>query len=319
MDLDVSIIVVTYNSAPCIKECLDSVLVQEGGRFEITVVDNASSDVTVSIVQAMGSGIRLLANQENVGFGQACNQGFGVSGGRLILLLNPDAKLVERQGLRRLCEAMESNARWGVAGTRVTEADGTVECPPAATYPDQHRAGCDFSKLPGRIAWVYGASMCIRREVFAAVGGFDPGFFLSSEETDLCLRVRQQGWEIGFVPQVTAAHIGTASERGLDPYDTWRRRVPGIYRFWWKHYPPAAARRLVRRDRLRARFRQRWYGLVASWSGTESRAWRQHRRYAGIADAAGSFLEAWPQPASGEGQRPHTTQGDRAVAKPTTR
>jgi GT2 family glycosyltransferase len=291
METDVSIIVVTYNSAPCIKGCLDSVLAQQGPGFEILVVDNVSADETVKVVRAMGSGIRLLVNQANVGFGRGCNQAFGESHGRFVLFLNPDARLPQPDSLSRLCQAMAQNPKWGLAGTRVLESDGTVECPPAYSYPDEQRAHCDFSRLPGQIAWVFGASMFVRREVFAVVEGFDPGFFLSSEETDLCLRIRQQGWEIGFVPEVVAQHIGAASERGIDPYDTWRRRVPGIYRFWSKHYPAVDARRLVRRDWLRARFRQHWYGVVARFAGTESRAWRQHRRYAGISEAARIFLE----------------------------
>jgi GT2 family glycosyltransferase len=294
METDVSVIVVTYNSAPCIKECLDSVLAQEGVRLEVIVVDNVSADETVSVVRAMGAGIRVLANQENVGFGRGCNQGFGASCGRFILLLNPDARLPQRDSLARLCQAMERNPRWGLAGTRVTEAGGAVECPPSFSYPDERRAHCDFSHLPGKIAWVFGASMFIRRDVFAAVEGFDPGFFLSSEETDLCLRIRQHGWEIGFVREITAEHIGAASERGIDPYDTWRRRVPGIYRFWSKHYPAADARRLVRRDWLRATFRKHSYAVLAWFAGSDSRAWRQQRRYAGISAAARLFLEAPP-------------------------
>ena len=292
MDIDVSVIVVAFNSAPCINECLDSILEQQGARFEVIVVDNASADDTLKVVRGMGRGIRLLANQENIGFGRGCNQGFGASAGRFLLLLNPDARLPERDSLARLCQVMQENVRWGLAGTRVTESGGTIDFLPSASYPDQHRAHCDFSQLPGSIDWVFGASMLIRREVFSAVGGFDPAFFLSSEETDLCLRIRQHGWEIGFVPQVTAQHIGAASERGIDPYDTWRRRVPGIYRFWAKHYPPTDARRLVRRDWLRARFRQCWYAVMVWFAGTDSKAWRQHRRYAGISEAARKFLDA---------------------------
>jgi len=79
MDLDVSVIVVAFNSAPCIKECLSSILGQRDAGFEVIVVDNASADDTVGVVRGLGAGIRLLANRENVGFGQACNQGFAAS------------------------------------------------------------------------------------------------------------------------------------------------------------------------------------------------------------------------------------------------
>lgn len=300
MDIDVSLIAVTYNSAPCIAACLNSVLKQQGVRLEVIVVDNASSDETVSVVAGLGSNIHLLANQENIGFGRGCNQGFGASRGRYLFLLNPDAWLEERDSLTRLLERMQREVRWGLAGTRVIESDGATECPPAACYPDEHHVHCDFSHLPGRIAWVFGASMFIRREAFAAVGGFDPGFFLTSEETDLCLRLRQHGWEIGFVPEVTARHIGAASERGTDPYITWLRRVPGIYRFWSKHYPPKDVRRLLWKDWFRASFRSRWYGTLARFLGPGSSAWRKHRRNAAIRDVSWRLLRSGsPHPGAG--------------------
>lgn len=287
--IDVSVIVVTYNSAPCIERCVGSVREQEGVVTELIVVDNVSTDDTVAVVRHLGADVHLIVNSENVGFGRGCNQGFAVSRGRFLYLLNPDAQLEQRDGLARLKGAMAQNPRWGLAGTRVITPEGEIQGA-ERQYPDQQRVGCDFSHLPGTLAWVSGASMFIRREVFAAVDGFDPGFFLSSEETDLCLRIRQGGWEIGFVPEVSVRHVGMASECSFDPYETWLRRLPGMHRFWAKHYPAAAVRRLVRRDLFRAGFRQRWYGLLARLQGPGSGAWHKHRRYAGICEASRRFL-----------------------------
>ena len=291
--MDISIIVVTYNSAPCIATCVGSACEQEGVQVELIVVDNSSTDDTLGMLRGLTPNIHVEANHENIGFGRACNQAFALSHGRFIFLLNPDAQLEQRDALAQLCRAMEQHARWGLAGTRVITSDGRCEGP-AATYPEQHRVHRDFSHLPGTLAWVYGASMMVRREVFAAVDGFDPGFFLSSEETDLCLRVRQQGWEIGFVPDVSVRHIGMASERGSDPYETWLRRMPGLLRFWSKHYPPEDVRRLVRKDWFRASFRRQWYGVIAQFCGPRSEAWLKHRRYAGICEATRRFLSAGP-------------------------
>jgi GT2 family glycosyltransferase len=271
---------------------LASVLKQRGVRFELVVIDNASTDNTLKLLRSAGPNVHVLANSENVGFGRACNQGFLASSGRFIFLLNPDAWLEGEESLLQLCRAMEQNINWGLAGTRVTEPDGVTESPPASFYPDQHRLQGQFAKLPGNIAWVLGASMFVRREVFSAVEGFDPGFFLTSEETDLCLRIRQQGWEIGFVREVTVRHIGFASEMGIDPYLTWLRRVPGIYRFWSKHFAEADARRLLWKDWIRASLRRQWYGTLAKFLGRESIAWNKHRRYAGISEAAWRFLSA---------------------------
>jgi GT2 family glycosyltransferase len=261
-------------------------------NFEIIVVDNISSDNTVKEIQETQRKVRLQINHENVGFGRACNQGAALSSGKYIMFLNPDAAFNDNGILSKLCRVMERNISWGLAGTTVTEADGSVDCPPSYTYPKQDRASRDFSVLPGRIAWVFGASMIVRREAFEKTGGFDPEFFLTSEETDLCLRLREGGYEIGFVSEVEVRHIGAASERGRDPYETWRLRVPGIYRFWAKHYPQKDARKLVKRDWLRARYRQTVYQVPAFLGGNESAFWQKYRRYMGIGDAASAFLRS---------------------------
>jgi GT2 family glycosyltransferase len=291
---EISVITVAYNSAGCIEECLNSVLQQEGVRTEAIVVDNHSSDNTTETVQTIGPAVRLIANTENVGFGRACNQGFENSRGLFVFFLNPDACLEERDGLASLCRVMEKRPRWGLAGTQIIRPDGRMESPGETKYPDQDRLCRDFRGLPGELAWVVGASMIVRRQAFAAVEGFDPGFFLYSEETDLCLRLRQSGWEIGFTPEVTVRHIGEVSERGNDPYDSWLRRMTGLHRFWSKHYSPQRVRRLVRKDWFRSNFRQRWYGLMVRLCGTSSSAWLKHRRYAAIGEASRRFLKAMP-------------------------
>src|ERR1043166_1920241 len=81
IDTDVSVIVVTFNSADCVQGCLESILAQEALRLQVIVVDNASTDNTVSSVRRLGKKIRLLRNTKNVGFGRACNRGFAASQG----------------------------------------------------------------------------------------------------------------------------------------------------------------------------------------------------------------------------------------------
>src|SRR5262249_48788965 len=157
-------------------------------------------------------------NRDNVGFGRACNQGFAASKGRYIYFLNPDAQLIGSYPLANLCHALSEHKNWGMAGSRVVSATGEWK-EPATSYPGQAHIRKDFSGLPGRIAWVVGASMIVRREVYAELGGFDPEFFLYSEETDFCLRLRKCGYEIGMVENSAVRHIGGASESGRDPYE----------------------------------------------------------------------------------------------------
>ena len=289
--IDISVVTVAFNSAGCIGECLKSVQAQQGVRFETVVVDNASSDETAAVVRNI-RGVTLLANRENIGFGRGCNQGASAGRGRFLFMLNPDACLDQTDGLARLCQTMDANRAWALAGTRIIRPDGRVEAPGEKEYPDQRRVHRDFSKLPGAIAWVVGASMVIRREMFDQVGGFDPAFFLYSEETDLCLRLRERGWGIGYIPDVTVRHIGEASEQGSDPYHKFLRRMTGMHLFWKKHYPPDDVRRIVRLDWFRSSFRAQWYSLAACFGGRGSRAWIKQREYAAIREASRRFL--WP-------------------------
>jgi len=288
--MDVSVITVTYNSSAYISECLASIRAQEGVKAEIVAVDNASADGTAALVRGLEADVQLLVNRDNVGFGRACNQGFAASRGRFIFLLNPDARLVGRDALARLCRALQDHPRWGMAGTLVLSTEGR-DFPPHTTYPGQVRSRNDFSRLPGAIAWVLGASMFVRREVYDALGGFDPDFFLYSEEIEFCLRLRKLGHEIGFVDSVEVRHIGGATEQERDPYDVWMQRMHGLYLFWKKHYLPEDVTRLVRHDRFRSIRRIVGYGLLSLLKSRGSPAWRNLRQWQAIRKAASVFLE----------------------------
>jgi len=288
--MDVSVIIVTFNSESCIEQCLASVAAQTGVDAETIVVDNASADHTVERVKKFP--VRLFANGENIGYGRANNQGFAASQGRFIYLLNPDTELVGHDSLISLCRALEAHPDWGMAGTRIQNMEGNRDTLPAFSYPGQRHVKTDFSSLPGEIAWVLGASMFMRREAFAALQGFDPGFFHASEDTDLCLRLRKLGHTIGHIPEVKVRHIGGASEVGLDPYELCKHKINSMLRFRQKHYSARDGINLARRDRFRARFRMMWYGLIAQFQAHHSHAWFKHRQYQAIWEVSRDFLSS---------------------------
>jgi N-acetylglucosaminyl-diphospho-decaprenol L-rhamnosyltransferase len=288
--VDLSVIIVTFNSADHIGACLESVQAQTGVAFEIIVVDNASADGTLEKIK--GLKCRVIPSPENLGFGRGNNLGFASSRGRYIYLLNPDARLPGKNALADLCRKIDANPRWGMAGTRVLSASGKSESKPATIYPAQRHVHRDFSKLPGNIAWVLGASMIIRRELYEKLGGFDPGFFLYSEETDFCLRLRELGFEIGHITEVAVSHIGGASEDPRDPYATSSDKLRGLLRFRQKHYPPEDCIFLAKRDLRRAWFRMVWNGLLARLQPPHSRSWQKHRGYRGIWEVSRQFLSS---------------------------
>lgn len=286
--MDISVIIVTYNSADCIAACLDSLRAQTSCTREIVVVDNASKDDTLARLKNYD--VRVIASPENLGFGRGCNLGFSQSSGRYIYLLNPDAHLTDDQTLAKLCREMDNHPEWGMAGTRVVSADGKDESKPATDYPGDRHISRDFSGLPGKITWIIGASMIIRRECYEKLGGFDPAIFLYSEETDLCLRLRESGREIGFLPEITVRHIGGASEDPRDPYDVSARKLRGLLIFRQKHYSPEDCRSLAQRDLRRARFRMLWNGFLAKFAPPNSPAWQKHRLYYGVWKTSRDYL-----------------------------
>ena len=288
--MDISIIVVTYNSARHIKACLQSVMEQSGVALEVVVVDNASEDNTLK--ELAGFNIHVTANRENVGFGRGNNAGFAASHGRYIYLLNPDACLVGTDALARLCRKMDANPRWGMAGTKMLSEEGKIENLPAPEYPGDRFVHRDFSQLPGQIAWIIGASMIIRRELYERLNGFDPGFFLYSEETDFCLRMREAGFEIGYIPEVAVKHIGGGSEDMGDPYEASARKLKGLLQFRQKHYPPEDCVFLAKRDLQRARLRMFWNGFLARLQPRRSGTWRKYRQYQGIWEVSRQYLSS---------------------------
>lgn len=267
--IDISVIVVNYNGADFIKKCVESLLNQQQIKFEIIVVDNQSKDDSLAILRQFESQITLIANQDNKGFGRANNQAFKVSNGRYIFMLNPDAICLTPLDLYHAVAFMEQHAEYGLVGTRIVNSNNVLEHTIFKHYPHQDEISIDFTKLPGKIATVLGASMIARRDVFASVGGFDEDFFLYGEETDLCLRIRKCGYEIGSCDAVTVQHIGGASEKGNPRYEILRKKKAGKLLFYTKHYPQKDIVKLMKRDLrhaklhlLRLQVMKRLFGLA---------------------------------------------------------
>jgi N-acetylglucosaminyl-diphospho-decaprenol L-rhamnosyltransferase len=291
--MDVSILCVTYNSEQTVRACLESALSQEGLELEVIVVDNASQDHTAdelrSFAALWSSRVKLLLRSENLGFGKANNLAARQALGRHIFLLNPDARFGSSKDLARLVGGLAANPSWGLGCPAIADDGGAHFTHPAQSYPGQKYAGLNWSHLPGKIAWVLGAGMLIPRDLFETIGGFDERFFLYSEDTDLCLRIRLMGREIGQVPEALLYHIGGASEAGFTSYETTKKKQVGLYQFYQKHYPEAGWRRLVQRDFSIGLLRFGLHSLLALFGKARSRMKREI--YRAIYEVAYSTLK----------------------------
>lgn len=284
----VGIVIVSFNSGEEIRGCVSSAAAQQGVLSEIIVVDNASGDGAAGI--ARGLPCQLIESGENLGFGRACNLGARQSAGDYLFFLNPDARFEHLDSLNRAIRCLESHPAWGMAGVRILSPSGTEVDPPRSDYPGERCLHSPWGRLPGTIAWVLGAGMLFRREVFDQLGGFDPVFFLYAEEIDLCLRVRKAGFEIGLVRESAITHVGGASVSTLAPARLAELKLRGLLTFMAKHYSPEICRKLIRKEILRAGFRMHWNALLGLFSGTGSRLRNKSDMYRVIRDTNREYL-----------------------------
>jgi len=280
---DLSVIIVTYNSAGLIGPCLDSLLDAPGMELEAFVVDNASADRTADAVRRRFPEVRLIQSPVNRGFGSANNLALPQCGGRRILFLNPDT-LVRPGALAAMSAFLDNHPQVGLAGPRLVYPDGRPQESVSHRYLGQKYAPERYRGFRGEIAWVMGACMIAPAGVVRHVGGFDERFFLYGEEEDLCLRIRQAGWEIGFAGEAVVVHVGGHSEADSPSYDVWRRKFLAEYVFYGKHYPPAVIRRITRDHLLKARWRIATLRLLRPFAGSRARTEAKLAKYRALCD-----------------------------------
>ncbi len=198
--------------------------------------------------------MQLIANGDNRGFSAANNQAIPLCRGRYLFFLNPDAELTGGC-LETAVRYMDENPNIGLAGTKVVYPDGSMQETISLRYPGEKQTAGELAGLKGPIACVLGASMIARAELIRAIGGFDEDYFLYGEDQELCLRIRQQGFEIGYIGEAVARHIGGHSERASASADRWRRKTLAEYIFYRKHYSPETIRRITREHRFKAWWR----------------------------------------------------------------
>ena len=251
--IDVSVILVSYNTADLLEQCLASII-DEKVNIEIIVIDNASTDGSAQMVQSQFQHVILIANQDNRGFSKANNQGIQVSNGRYLLFLNPDTQVLPG-ALHVAVEFMDAQPAVGLAGTKIINPDNSPQPSVEYRYPGQQHAREDFGLATGDIAWVLGASIIARKNVIDQLGGFDEDYFLYAEETDLCLRARKNGWKIDYIPEAVIVHWGGQSEVTSKPAAMWRRRISSEIIFYQKHYSLESLRAISRANILQAYWR----------------------------------------------------------------
>jgi hypothetical protein len=230
------IIIVNWNSGNQLTNCLSSIQKYRTDEIaHIVVVDNASSDMSADNIteQFPDLPVKVLSNDENLGFARACNQGGQAGSAPCLLFLNPDAEIFEHS-LSRPLQYMEAaaNAQVGICGVQLVDEAGAVSRT-CARFPSLARLSAQalgLNKIPGlkhtgmhmngwdhshtsEVDQVIGAFFLIRRNLFDALGGFDDRFFVYFEEVDLSFRARAMGYKSVYLADAQAFHAGGGTSR----------------------------------------------------------------------------------------------------------
>lgn len=248
-------VIVNWNTRSEISDCLRSVLTSDVAVPEVVVVDNASSDGSVAMVQGDFPTVKLIRNDDNLGFAKASNQGIKVCKGRYVLLLNPDC-VVHPGAFTELVRFGDANPDVGIFGIRILNSDGTVfgSCRrfptlaagifrnailarlfPNNPYIKEYlMADWDHSEV-AEVDWVSGAALVARREMLDQIGVLDERFFMYCEDVDIAYRAKQAGWKVMYFPGATVVHLrARSSDQNPVPMIIAFHR--SMYAFFNKHY-----------------------------------------------------------------------------------
>lgn len=261
----VSIVTVNYNGGSLLSQCINSALDQ---AQEVIIVDNASSDSSLIELERLFLAkdcFQIIRLPQNRGFAAGCNIGLSASTQRYILFLNPDC-ILQKNSLHRMVQVMESDPRIGMVGGYLVNPDGSEQGGGRRAIPTPWRAfvrafglyrlakywpqlffdfHLDQQPLPQKpveVEAISGALMLVRRQAIDDVGSWDENYFLHCEDLDWCMRFKQKGWKIVFVPDAPVIHYQGTCSRARPFFVTWHKHkgMMRFYRKFFRHQYPSA-------------------------------------------------------------------------------
>jgi GT2 family glycosyltransferase len=248
------VVIVNFNAGGFLKDAVASVL-RCGSVAHVYVVDNLSTDESLSLLPSRQSDrLTIIRNSANLGFATACNIGLAHAVSENLLLLNPDCQVIEG-AIDRLLTVLRSTDRVGMAGPFLVNIDGSEQAGGRRKLPTPRLVlGQSTKKLqwllpfqfssfllhheplpdqPTEVEAISGACMIVRREMIADIGPLDQEYFLHCEDLDWCMRARQQGWKVLFVPDAKVVHQKGVSSRSR-PLRVEYHKHKGMVRFYNK-------------------------------------------------------------------------------------
>ena len=244
--MDLSIIILNYNTKDLTLTCIDAIVTQysqelDNGKFEIVLIDNNSTDDSISIFKKLKlKNLKLIESKENTGFSRGCNLGAKNAAGNFLLFLNSDTEIKD-QGFVKMLQYFDDKKTLGILGAKLKNEDGTNQLSSGKFYSlfNLFLMLFGFNKfLRGspnvikKVDWVSGASLMIRKTTFQKLGGFDKDIFMYLEDMELCYRAKLKGLDTYFFPEIMLFHKeGRSSGRSFAVVNIYK----GVLIFYRKH------------------------------------------------------------------------------------
>jgi GT2 family glycosyltransferase len=254
--MDLSIIIVSYNTKDLLSRCLFSIYHNAPGvNLEIIVIDNASRDDSIQMLKENFPQVILADNEQNIGFARANNKGLLIARGEFVLFLNPDT-VVLPQALEKTLEFLRRTPDAGMVGCKILNPNGSLQysCRSFPSFWNYFLESFFLYKLFPKNRWigkfygtnfsydhirevdvVLGAFMMTKKEILDEVGCFDERFYIYSEETDLCFRMKKHNRKVYFFPDAQIVHYGRASASQY-PVKMFQQDHRSRFLFMRKHY-----------------------------------------------------------------------------------
>jgi len=257
--MDLSVIVVNWNTKKLLENCLASIFkFTKGISFEMIIVDNGSTDGSQALVKEKFPQVKLILNKSNLGFTKANNQGMKVAKGQYILLLNSDTYLIENSFKKLLDKTQSIEGNLGALGPLLLNEDKSVQqsvgffpnlpqvfwwmtfiddLPGGQLLSPYHVDHDSFYRKDQKVDWVTAAAILVPAKVIKRVGPFDEKIFMYGEEIEWCWRIKKAGFKVNFTPSTKIVHIGRGSSQKI-PTRAFIGEYKSIIYFYRKYKSP---------------------------------------------------------------------------------
>lgn len=261
--MELSIIILNYNTKDLTIECINSLVGQykqefEKEQFEIILVDNASTDDSIRAISnfkfeiSNKNSLKIIESKENLGFSKGCNLGAKNALGEYLLFLNSDTEIKD-QGFLKMLDYIKKNENVGILGGALKNENGTTQSSAGKFYNlfnlflmliGFERLGFlrESPKIIKQVDWVSGACLMISRKIFEKIGGFEKELFMYGEDMELCFRANKKGFLTYFYPEITLFH----KERGSSNRTFAIVHIYKAILFFYKKYKPGWQYKIAR-------------------------------------------------------------------------